>query len=85
MVNAANTTRSVRVSPWLGEEKRLQPATIERINAIPHKEYVEPFVGFVAVVCGGQREFSYGMEMLRGVARYGERCPTFHRPANFHL
>ena len=37
------------VAPWLGGKKRLHPLIIERIEAIPHKTYVEPFVGMGGV------------------------------------
>lgn len=37
------------VAPWLGGKKRLHPAIIERIDATPHKAYVEPFVGMGGV------------------------------------
>ncbi|WP_415794122.1 DNA adenine methylase, partial [Cereibacter sphaeroides] len=33
------------VAPWLGGKKRLHPLILERIEAIPHRAYVEPFVG----------------------------------------
>lgn len=37
------------VAPWLGGKKRLHSLIIERIEAIPHKTYVEPFVGMGGV------------------------------------
>ncbi len=37
------------VAPWLGGKKRLHPTIIERIEAIPHKTYCEPFVGMSGV------------------------------------
>lgn len=37
------------VAPWLGGKKRLHPAIIERIEALPHATYVEPFVGMGGV------------------------------------
>ncbi|NOX39753.1 MAG: DNA adenine methylase [Alphaproteobacteria bacterium] len=37
------------VAPWLGGKKRLAKLIIEKINAIPHKTYVEPFVGMGGV------------------------------------
>lgn len=37
------------VAPWLGGKKRLYKTLIERIEAIPHKTYVEPFVGMGGV------------------------------------
>lgn len=37
------------VAPWLGGKKRLHPLIIERIEAIPHQTYVEPFVGMGGV------------------------------------
>ncbi|TMV85245.1 DNA adenine methylase [Thioclava sp. BHET1] len=37
------------VAPWLGGKKRLHPLIIEKIEAISHKTYVEPFVGMGGV------------------------------------
>jgi DNA adenine methylase len=37
------------VAPWLGGKKRLHPLIIEKTEAIPHKTYVEPFVGMGGV------------------------------------
>lgn len=37
------------VAPWLGGKKALYRTLIERIEAIPHKTYVEPFVGMGGV------------------------------------
>lgn len=37
------------VAPWLGGKKRLHPIIIERIEAISHQTYVEPFVGMGGV------------------------------------
>lgn len=37
------------VAPWLGGKKRLHGLIIERIEALPHKTYVEPFVGMGGV------------------------------------
>lgn len=37
------------VAPWLGGKKALASKIIERIDAIPHKTYVEPFVGMGGV------------------------------------
>ncbi|MES2845655.1 MAG: DNA adenine methylase [Pseudomonadota bacterium] len=37
------------VAPWLGGKKTLHPQIIERIEAIPHKTYAEPFVGMGGV------------------------------------
>lgn len=37
------------VAPWLGGKKHLHPVIIERIELIPHKTYVEPFVGMGGV------------------------------------
>ena len=37
------------VAPWLGGKRVLHPALIARIEAIPHKTYVEPFVGMGGV------------------------------------
>ncbi|MEM7295819.1 MAG: DNA adenine methylase, partial [Pseudomonadota bacterium] len=40
---------AVPVAPWLGGKKILAARIIERIEAIPHKTYVEPFVGMGGV------------------------------------
>lgn len=37
------------IAPWLGGKKRLHPLIIERIEAIAHHAYVEPFVGMGGV------------------------------------
>jgi DNA adenine methylase len=37
------------VAPWLGGKKALHRKIIERIEAIPHETYVEPFVGMGGV------------------------------------
>lgn len=37
------------VAPWQGGKKRLHKRLIERIEAIPHRTYVEPFVGMGGV------------------------------------
>lgn len=37
------------VAPWLGGKKKLHPRIIQRIEAIDHKTYVEPFVGMGGV------------------------------------
>lgn len=37
------------VAPWLGGKKQLAQRLIARIEAIPHKTYVEPFVGMGGV------------------------------------
>lgn len=37
------------VAPWLGGKKRLHPLLIDRIEALPHETYVEPFVGMGGV------------------------------------
>lgn len=37
------------VAPWLGGKKRLHPAIIDRIERIPHRTYIEPFVGMGGV------------------------------------
>lgn len=47
------TMRNVRpaapVAPWLGGKSKLAKTLIERIERIPHKTYVEPFVGMGGV------------------------------------
>jgi len=40
---------AVPVAPWLGGKSKLARLLIERIEAIPHKTYVEPFVGMGGV------------------------------------
>lgn len=37
------------VAPWLGGKKQLHQQIIERIDLIPHRSYVEPFVGMGGV------------------------------------
>jgi DNA adenine methylase len=37
------------VAPWLGGKKRLYPEIIQRIEAIPHQTYIEPFTGMGGV------------------------------------
>lgn len=37
------------IAPWLGGKKRLHPLIIEKIDVIPHKTYIEPFVGMGGV------------------------------------
>jgi len=37
------------VAPWLGGKKRLYPLIVEKTESIPHKTYVEPFVGMGGV------------------------------------
>lgn len=37
------------VAPWLGGKRHLHPLIIDRIEAIPHRAYVEPFVGMGGV------------------------------------
>jgi DNA adenine methylase len=37
------------VAPWLGGKKRLHSLIIEKIEAIPHRAYIEPFVGMGGV------------------------------------
>lgn len=37
------------VAPWLGGKKRLYPLIIERLEAIPHQTYAEPFIGMGGV------------------------------------
>lgn len=49
------------VAPWLGGKRRLAKLIIEKINAIPHKTYVEPFVGMGGVFL--RREFRPRLEV----------------------
>ena len=37
------------VAPWMGGKSKLNKKIIEKINVIPHKTYVEPFVGMGGV------------------------------------
>lgn len=37
------------VAPWLGGKKLLHGRIIERIEALDHKTYIEPFVGMGGV------------------------------------
>lgn len=37
------------VAPWMGGKKKLARTLIERIERIPHKTYIEPFVGMGGV------------------------------------
>lgn len=37
------------VAPWLGGKRKLASTLIERIERIPHKTYIEPFVGMGGV------------------------------------
>lgn len=41
--------RAAPVAPWLGGKSKLAKTLIERIERIPHKTYVEPFVGMGGV------------------------------------
>lgn len=49
------------VAPWLGGKRRLAKLIIEKINVIPHKTYVEPFVGMGGVFL--RREFRPRLEV----------------------
>lgn len=44
-----SVTPAKPVAPWLGGKSKLAALLIERIEAIPHKTYVEPFVGMGGV------------------------------------
>jgi DNA adenine methylase len=37
------------VAPWLGGKKALSARIIERIEAVNHKSYIEPFIGMGGV------------------------------------
>lgn len=41
--------RAAPVAPWLGGKSKLAKTLIDRIERIPHKTYVEPFVGMGGV------------------------------------
>ncbi len=40
---------AVPVAPWMGGKSKLARTIIERIERIPHKAYIEPFVGMGGV------------------------------------
>lgn len=49
-MNAMQKVRpAAPVAPWLGGKKALHRTLIERIEAIPHETYIEPFVGMGGV------------------------------------
>lgn len=50
------------VAPWLGGKKQLHPQIIDRIERIPHKTYVEPFVGMGGVFL--RRRFRPRLEVM---------------------
>ncbi len=37
------------VAPWLGAKTRLYPRIVAKIDTIPHRSYIEPFVGMGGV------------------------------------
>ena len=49
MTTMKKVTPANPVAPWLGGKKRLWPTLVERIDAIPHQTYAEPFVGMGGV------------------------------------
>jgi DNA adenine methylase len=49
IVNYEQVPPAAPVAPWLGGKKALHRAIIERIEAIEHSTYVEPFVGMGGV------------------------------------
>ncbi|MFQ6777642.1 DNA adenine methylase, partial [Cereibacter sphaeroides] len=61
------------VAPWLGGKKRLHPLILERIEAIPHRAYVEPFVGMGGIFL--RRRFRPRLEVMND--RNGEIINLF--------
>ena len=51
--NVMNTIKKTRpaapIARWLGGKSKLAKTLIERIDRIPHKTYIEPFVGMGGV------------------------------------
>ena len=45
MTTMTSVQPAAPVAPWLGGKKALHKTLIERIEQIPHKTYIEPFVG----------------------------------------
>lgn len=45
MTTMTKVRSAAPVAPWLGGKKALHAKIIERIEAIPHSTYAEPFVG----------------------------------------
>lgn len=44
-----NVRPAAPVAPWMGGKKKLSSTIIDRIQRLPHKTYVEPFVGMGGV------------------------------------
>jgi len=55
------------VAPWIGGKRRLAGLIIERLAAIPHDTYVEPFVGMGGVFL--RRPFRAKAEVLNDLSR----------------
>lgn len=49
MTTMKKVTPANPVAPWLGGKKRLWQTLVERVDAIPHQTYAEPFVGMGGV------------------------------------
>ena len=49
MTEMESTPAAEPLAPWLGGKKRLAQTIIQRIDAIPHQCYAEPFVGMGGV------------------------------------
>ncbi len=79
-----HTMTSVRpaapIAPWLGGKKALHKTLIERIERIPHKTYIEPFVGMGGVFL--RRDFKPQLEVANDLN--GEIINLF-RIAQRHL
>ena len=55
------------VAPWIGGKRRLAGRIIERLGAIPHATYVEPFVGMGGVFL--RRPFRARAEVINDLSR----------------
>lgn len=55
------------VAPWIGGKRRLAARIIERLRAIPHATYVEPFVGMGGVFL--RRPFRARAEVINDLSR----------------
>jgi DNA adenine methylase len=60
-------TAAVSVAPYIGGKRRLAALIIERLGAIPHETYVEPFVGMGGVFL--RRPFRARGEVINDLSR----------------
>ncbi len=78
-----STTRAVRpvrpVAPYVGGKRNLAGALVDRIEAIPHATYAEPFVGMAGVFL--RRRFIVKGEVLND---YSRDVATFFRILQRH-